>query len=634
VAIADSSWFAAEDAVDGAPVAVDLEDGVYPIQSGLARVVADAMRLEVSTAPDSSEQVSRGQDDVTFLLLDFLNPDPGGLASDVRLGTFYVQVTDSSGAVVSNPGTVLDHIRVMAPFQELLDRSVTTSEDPTMELELNPILSVPVNSPVQLRIFANVAESAPIGKYRLKTGAASSFDARDANTGNPVPVLFLAGVPTGAEVTIEARAESLLVGGTARFPSSAPVGTHGLEAIALELKHPHAPGTARIRCDSLTVALRDDRGDPLSAAIFFDRVRVMRDGVEVGAVTSFPSGDKFRIPLANVIVSPGETANLSLLVDLEATAPASFLELSLDETSFHAGDVNLETAVAIDPTPGTEMPIRSGLLRIEAPARFLMVGFSNGMPPVLVPGGALSRAASLTMRNPAPLASSTLRVSGLRIECSDRSGAAIPVGAAARAISIVRDGVVWAERTGLAASDSTVMLQGAQELLVTPGETVALDIEFETADQPATESVRFGILSQGILVVQPASTLLEIQVQPEEQQSFPFWSATGNFSSADLRASYSNFPNPFAAGREETTFAFFLRESARVNLRILTVRGEEVITLMDGESLGPGLHQEETWNGRNGRGDSVVNGVYIADLEVRYADGSNARELRKVAVVR
>jgi hypothetical protein len=296
--------------------------------------------------------------------------------------------------------------------------------------------------------------------------------------------------------------------------------------------------------------------------------------------------------------------------------------------------LNLGAPVAITHLPGVELPLRSGLLRIEAPSRLLVAGFSSTMPAVLVAGGTLTSAGELTLRNPAPLASSTIRVAQLTIAASNRTGLPIPVGQAASAVFISRDGAPWGERIGLFRADSVVTVAGPDTLSIPPGETISLEIEWETAFEASSESVRFGIHAVGIGVVQPSSALLEIQVQPQENQNFPFWTLAGNFTGADLSASYSNFPNPFAAGREQTKFAFYLRESARVKLRILTIRGEEVCTLLEEAALGAGLHQDTSWDGRNDRGDTVLSGVYVADLEVRYADGTNARELHKVAVVR
>jgi flagellar hook assembly protein FlgD len=103
---------------------------------------------------------------------------------------------------------------------------------------------------------------------------------------------------------------------------------------------------------------------------------------------------------------------------------------------------------------------------------------------------------------------------------------------------------------------------------------------------------------------------------------------------ANLEKSYANFPNPFAAGREPTHFAYYLPSSGQVTLRIWTARGERVATVLEGASRAQGLHQDDAWDGRNGHGDVVTNGVYLAEIVVKLADGESRRLLRKVAVVR
>jgi flagellar hook assembly protein FlgD len=108
----------------------------------------------------------------------------------------------------------------------------------------------------------------------------------------------------------------------------------------------------------------------------------------------------------------------------------------------------------------------------------------------------------------------------------------------------------------------------------------------------------------------------------------------GSFSGLALKDSYSNFPNPFAAGREPTRFVFYLRSPGRVSLRLWTAHGEVVRTVLDGRAFGSGLQQDIQWDGRNGNGSPVVNGAYLAELQVHYDDGTSERVLRKVAVVR
>src|SRR5206468_12917012 len=115
-------------------------------------------------------------------------------------------------------------------------------------------------------------------------------------------------------------------------------------------------------------------------------------------------------------------------------------------------------------------------------------------------------------------------------------------------------------------------------------------------------------------VVQPQNALLSVAVLAAAGRSFPMWSQPAAFTPHSLAASYSNFPNPFAAGREKTHFVFNLPGPGRVDLVIWTVRGGRVVTLMSGVATAAGLHQSTVWDGRNGRGAVVANGAYIAEL--------------------
>jgi hypothetical protein len=150
----------------------------------------------------------------------------------------------------------------------------------------------------------------------------------------------------------------------------------------------------------------------------------------------------------------------------------------------------------------------------------------------------------------------------------------------------------------------------------------------------AISGLRLGFAAADVHVVQPPGQLLQVAVQAADGQTFPFWTEAGNFSSASLEESWSNFPNPFAAGRQRTTFAFYLPQPGQVTLKLWTARGKAVRTLLDATALPAGLHQDRNWDGRNGRGETVTNGVYLAEIVVRYEDGTTARTLRKVAVVR
>jgi hypothetical protein len=103
-------------------------------------------------------------------------------------------------------------------------------------------------------------------------------------------------------------------------------------------------------------------------------------------------------------------------------------------------------------------------------------------------------------------------------------------------------------------------------------------------------------------------------------------------SAPDLASSFSNYPNPFAAGRQTTRIPFYMAASGRVTVEVRTLNGERVVRLLDGAERGPGLHDDLTWDGRNGRGEVVRNGTYVLCIEVEGPGGGRAR--RKLAVVR
>jgi len=102
---------------------------------------------------------------------------------------------------------------------------------------------------------------------------------------------------------------------------------------------------------------------------------------------------------------------------------------------------------------------------------------------------------------------------------------------------------------------------------------------------------------------------------------------------ADFVRSFAVETNPYHPERGPTHFAYVLNAPSGVRLQIYSLIGEPVfeVTLREGDAgTSPGSNVLE-WDARNGRGDAILNGVYIAVLtELR--TGAEAR--LKLAVVR
>jgi hypothetical protein len=512
---------------------------------------------------------------------------------------------------------------------------VLADDGSDVPLVLSPPLTAPANTSVDLVLAADIADTAALGGFRIQVRPPPSFEARDASSRDTVRVALASSPLQGPPVTIEAAATRVLVRGTPLFPSTSIAGQRDVPAFRVALIHAAPPGTARLELDSVAVTLRDETRAPLAPGLYLARLRLVRDGVEVANLTGLPTSTApVVMPLGGGLLEPGDSAVVTLFADLSPSAPIAFLELSAPAAGIATSDANTGAPAATQPAPGAELPVVSGLTRVSTPARDLVAGWASRMPAALATDGRAVTFASLTLTNPAPAGSGAIVVDRIRLRASDVARNDIALGAAAAAVLATVNGSPWARRDSLASDSTTATLIAPQPLVVDASSSVTLDLALVPRDRPAVTALRVGIDATGVGVVQPGSALLAVQVTPESGRSFPFWTESGSFTPASLDASWGNFPNPFAAGREATAFVYYLAQEASVTLRIWTPTGERVATLIAGDPRAPGLHQDDLWDGRNGRGDVVRNGVYVAELSVRYADGSGDRVRRKVAVVR
>jgi hypothetical protein len=255
------------------------------------------------------------------------------------------------------------------------------------------------------------------------------------------------------------------------------------------------------------------------------------------------------------------------------------------------------------------------------------------MPAVLVADGSAISVATLTLTNAAGATSGSIPLDHLDVQASDRDGRAAPIGAAVSRLQAWVADTVWADVV-LADTATVARLQGATTLALAPGHATPVSLRATLRTGTGASSLRLGIDESGIAVIQPASALLSIAVLAAPGERMPFWTQVGNFSNQSLAGSWSNYPNPFPAGRGETRFVFYLPSAARVSLDIWTPRGDRVVSAASNAAFGSGLHQELSWDGRNSRGQAVFNGVYVAELNVRFDDGTSTRLLRNIVVVR
>jgi hypothetical protein len=103
-----------------------------------------------------------------------------------------------------------------------------------------------------------------------------------------------------------------------------------------------------------------------------------------------------------------------------------------------------------------------------------------------------------------------------------------------------------------------------------------------------------------------------------------------DYLGAEILAAPLAFPSPFNPVAEEAQIRFALKNPAKASIKIFDGSGELVREFSSTALPRPNLVQSVRWDGRNGRGEMVANGIYFFIIEAT----GNARISGKIGVVR
>ena len=92
----------------------------------------------------------------------------------------------------------------------------------------------------------------------------------------------------------------------------------------------------------------------------------------------------------------------------------------------------------------------------------------------------------------------------------------------------------------------------------------------------------------------------------------------------------ANYPNPF---NPTTTIKYGVPKESKVTLKIYSILGQEVVTLVDGVQAA--AYHIVTWNGRTDAGVPLASGVYFLQMQAYPAGGGDSFvQVRKMAIIK
>jgi hypothetical protein len=232
-----------------------------------------------------------------------------------------------------------------------------------------------------------------------------------------------------------------------------------------------------------------------------------------------------------------------------------------------------------------------------------------------------------------------ISINRLEFFTNDQDGNRIGFSDLATGIRLITSGdtEVFGEVTGTSA-----IFNGVDNLIIGPGNREDIEIFITISNDITVSGFSLCLNSAGIdaYAVRDGVPQVEVSTIDVSGDALDVVTNPAGLSAQNLKESFGNYPNPFDPNREVCQFTYYLSQRSDISMRIFTLTGQPVWSVnykggdehcQLGNHSGNSTLAPVIWDGRNGSGYIVNNGVYIAEFRM-HLTGELVRT--KVAVVK
>jgi hypothetical protein len=591
----------------------------------------------VSLADSMPSTIAIGQQIVPIFQLNFSS----NTSNDANVFMKNVRLRFYDGNTLINPVTVISAMSIASTspsdgavyFDNTIPISAYVNGDNSLSL---PLTIMDSNGPLfgftfpnSLLFTANFISSAFLNNFRVVAQASSDFVGWDSTTQQFVPAAGSFPLQSSSAVFQYPTTAVGVAFSSSNAATQVSKGSTGNQAFQVIVNNPGSSTTGVAQINALTFKLTDGTNDVVPNTVlrwikiddgrftYLSRSVTNSTGNAVTCSLTFP-----------VNLAVGSPVTLNVKYDVLATALPYQLRFLVNSFA----DWNVYQAGTTTPVSITgSLPFNGPLVPIVA---LFQVTHASRMPSLVVKGQKAVPFLDLSLNHPGPDPVGPILIHSLAFHLQDRNGAAVE---AANAFQNPR------LQIGDTTPDQTFSFSGNKVTIAfssgitlnpsSPGNTAVLSFLTDISSSCPSDSLELRLESPNDFAATQPSDLNRVVFAQAYGDTYPMTTGIVSLQSIDLKGSFTNFPNPFKAESGATRFTYWLTQSGTVHLRIFSLTGIPVRKLVTGESRNAGLNTLDTWDGRNDSGRMVLNGVYLAVLEVD-ASGAKSTVKRFVAVVK